>query len=132
MLKSSDRMVIIGMALALATAGCSGTMSNGGSSGSSAGSAPSGSASASPNEIAESGLAIDRVAFDLLPEFGLGGVSYVPRPVILFRGGVACDCLDEDLSTLDIDQLRKERPNALGEWRDRSGTLEIKWSEAWR
>lgn len=127
----------LGLSILLGTAGCTG---GGGTIGSmtDGGAAPSASladgstATTSPAPIPGSGLVVDRVAFDLLPEWGLGGVSYVPTPIVLFVGGAACDCTNEDLTTLDLDELRQRRPTAMATWREQNGVVEIKWNDEWR
>jgi hypothetical protein len=95
------------------------------------GGAPS-TAAASLRPQAARGDVVERIVFDMSVTVGFGGAGMEVRPVMLLRGGVACRCLDEDLQTLNLADLRRRRPEALGAWRQAGTGLQIRWAETWR
>jgi hypothetical protein len=81
-----------------------------------------------PGDRLPNGLVLERVEFESRQEMVGMYVSLVPVPIALFGDGTACDCLDEDLTTLDLDELRARRPGVVGAWRGGDGDLEVTWS----
>ncbi|WP_436048111.1 DUF6683 family protein [Phenylobacterium sp. LjRoot225] len=84
------------------------------------------------SQAAGGGVIVDRIVFDMSVTAGFGGAAMQVRPVMLLSGGVACRCLDEDLASLDLSDLRRRRPEAMGAWRQAGDGLQVKWAEKWR
>jgi hypothetical protein len=72
---------------------------------------------------------IDRVGLDM------DGTMAV-QPILLLKGGVACKCLDEDLDTVTIEDVRKRRPKDVakdvGQWRPGTKKAEVNWGTKWK
>jgi hypothetical protein len=78
--------------------------------------------------VAPSSLAgsLERIGLDL------NGVSLEVMPLLLLKGGVVCDCLDEDLESVTLEDVRARRPKAIGQWRLQGTVTEINWGTKWR
>lgn len=113
--------------LVAAIAGCTTTTTTGGPGGvdgvdgASGGSAGS-TGSASPGSIA---TVMDHVGLTMSGDF----TQVVP--VLLLKEGVACDCLDEDISTVTLDDIRQRKPKVVGQWRATGDGVEVNWGKSW-
>ncbi|MFC4292990.1 hypothetical protein ACFOWX_11255 [Sphingorhabdus arenilitoris] len=59
---------------------------------------------------------------------GPGGVD--PRPVVLFKGGLLCDCAEYALGTANPEIYRSKYPGDFGKWRrTAAGEYEVLWDE---
>lgn len=69
-----------------------------------------------------SSIAMENVVFDLSYSYGVGGAVY-PKytPLYLFEGGTACRCSDLAPGDVDVQALRRTRPEDVGTWRKTGG-----------
>lgn len=108
---------VVALAAALFASGCTTT----------SGQAPT--PAATGTETAASGLlaSLDRVAFDM--EWGLS--SSEVKPLLLLADGVACDCLDLEVDTVTLDEVRETKPKRVGQWRTNGDVVEVSWGTKW-
>lgn len=53
-----------------------------------------------------------------------------PKPYLLLKNGVICDCVSTAIEDIDLAEVRAADPGDLGEWRRRAdGKFEVKWSD---
>lgn len=72
---------------------------------------------------------IKSVGFDFVYNLS----SFEVRPVLLLKGGIACDCLDVEIDRITLDEVREVRPKDVGEWREGPpGKVEVKYTGDWR
>jgi hypothetical protein len=55
----------------------------------------------------------------------MGGVD--PRPIILFKDGTLCDCMDYDFGQMDVAAMKTQKPDDFGRWRFTEGKFEALW-----
>lgn len=81
-----------------------------------------------PNPI--SSTAIEEVVFDLSYSYGVGGAVY-PKytPLYLFKGGAACRCSDLAPGDVDVQALRRSRPEDVGTWRKSGGKYLVTYAD---
>jgi hypothetical protein len=71
---------------------------------------------------------LDRIVFDMQST----GTSLEVQPLLLLTDGAACDCLDLEIDVVTIDEVRATKPKRVGEWRQGSERIEVKWTSTWR
>jgi hypothetical protein len=59
-----------------------------------------------------------------------GGFAVDYRPVILFKNGVMCDCMEYAFGATDIAALRAKHPADFGRWRRNGGRTEYVWDDS--
>ena len=114
--------------LTLGALGCTATTTSPSKSDGSPGSENANDGTPDTAGVAPSSLAgsLERIGLDL------NGVSLEVKPLLLLKGGVVCDCLDEDLEKVTADDVQARRPKAIGQWRIEAGRTEINWGTKWR
>lgn len=74
--------------------------------------------------------AVEKVVFDLSYSYGVGGAVY-PKytPLYLFKGGGACRCSDLAPGDVDLQALRRSRPEDVGTWRKAGGKYLVTYAD---
>lgn len=87
-------------------------------------------APASPVPEPISSGAIEKVVFDLSYSYGVGGAVYPKHtPLYLFKGGGACRCSDLAPGDVDVQALRRSRPEDVGTWRKAGGKYLVTYAD---
>ena len=88
---------------------------------------------ATAEQLARSMAGIEAVGFMTRTEMGVGGMfTYVPKPVVLFRGGDALLDMGNLNRVTSVDADRFAHPRDWGRWRQTANGIEILEGDKWK
>lgn len=74
------------------------------------------------------GRAVEAVVLDLYYTYGVGGMILPDyRPIVLFKDGIACKCLDEPVADADPSAKMKTDPDAVTRWTRNGKNYVMSW-----
>jgi hypothetical protein len=77
------------------------------------------------------GRAVEAFLFEVYYISGYGGAVYPDyRPVVLFKDGTMCRCLDLPVSDIDPSVLIKTRPDDVARWKKSAKGYEFQWPDS--
>jgi len=71
---------------------------------------------------------VEALVFEVYYISGVGGMVLPDyRPIVLFRDGIACRCLDMPLADIDRSEIQRQRPDDVTRWQKTSSAFVLTW-----